>query len=124
MGGVAIGLAPWVGIFTARLIAGPWGRGWRAVPLIAPPDRERASSVRFSRRATPRGTGQYPERTSGPMARFSVLQRKARPRDGIGLKGQATRRSSVSAGLLMMRRNSAATPSSTARFSFIRFEWL
>lgn len=42
-------------------------------------------------------------------------------------KGQATKRSPTSAGptvLPVIRRNSAATPSSTARFSFIRFEWL
>jgi hypothetical protein len=74
------------------------------------------------------------QRTSGQMARFTVFQKKkpGQPRAnraahirncGIGVD-QATRRSPASAGQQMIRRNSAATPSSTARFSFIRLEWL
>jgi hypothetical protein len=70
---------------------------------------------------------------SGQMARFTVFQKK-RPGQlcanraahirncGIGVD-QATRRSPVSTGSPIIRRSSAATPSNTAHFSFIRFEW-
>ena len=59
------------------------------------------------------GTGQ---RTSGQMAK-----EQPDPEIGSGDR-QATRRSPTSAGLTTIRRSSAATPSSTARFSFIRLE--
>ncbi len=56
-----------------------------------------------------------------PLTPSRRKSQKTRPKGG-GLKDQATSRSSVSAGSPMIRRSSAATPSRTARFSFIRLE--
>lgn len=106
---------------------------WRERRATGPPDPGGPAHA-FTQEAQtlfPRAPG---KRTRGQMARFSGFQKKkpgqlpanraAHIRNrGIGVD-QATRRSPASAGQPMIRRSSAATPSSTARFSFIRLEWL
>ena len=100
--------------------------GVEAIELGGSPMRLRKDTGPF-----PRAPG---KRISGQMARFTVFQKKDRVQIRAGFRSmwpsnQAASRSSLlvcvaGADFPMIRRSSAATPSSTARFSFIRLEWL
>jgi hypothetical protein len=100
----------------------------RSARSRAPPVRFRALGATRHRLAR--------RRTSGQTARFTRFQKKdpvsltlTGPGRCVGFDDQATRRSPSSAaafgaGSPMIRRSSAAMPSSTARFCCMRFDWL